>query len=171
MKKGIDVFISDKAIIKHIDECEFGDHVAVDNVVFSTIVKIGDYVHIAPYVVCLGGKTTTVHFKDFSFAAAGTKIVTGSDDYTGLGLCGPTIPLKYRHMKFADVTFERFSGCGVNCSIMPGVTFGEGAILGANSLAVKDLEPWTIYVGSPARPVKIREKETMLKYAKELGYE
>ena len=54
---------------------------------------------------------------------------------------------------------------------MPGVTLGEGAILGANSLAVKDLEPWTIYVGSPAKPVKKRDKEIILKHAKELGYE
>ena len=53
---------------------------------------------------------------------------------------------------------------------MPGVTLGEGAILGANSLATKDLEPWTIYVGSPARPVKARKKEVILQYAKQLGY-
>jgi galactoside O-acetyltransferase len=43
--------------------------------------------------------------------------------------------------------------------------------LGANSLATKDLEPWTIYVGSPAKPVKMRDKDIVLKYAKELGYE
>ena len=54
---------------------------------------------------------------------------------------------------------------------MPGVTFGEGAILGANSLAVKDLEPWTIYVGSPAKPVKERNKDIILSHVKELGYE
>ena len=54
---------------------------------------------------------------------------------------------------------------------MPGVTFGEGAILGANSLALKSLEPWTIYVGSPAKPIKIRKKELILQHAKELGYE
>jgi dTDP-4-amino-4,6-dideoxy-D-glucose acyltransferase len=54
---------------------------------------------------------------------------------------------------------------------MPGVKLGEGAILGANSLATKDLEPWTIYVGSPAKPVKIRKKDIILEYAKKLGYE
>jgi galactoside O-acetyltransferase len=75
-----------------------------------------------------------------------------------------------RKLIFADVTFEKYSGCGVNCSIMPGVTLGEGAILGANSLAVKDLEPWTIYVGSPAKPVKKRSKDIILSHAKELGY-
>ena len=54
---------------------------------------------------------------------------------------------------------------------MPNVTLAEGSILGANSLLTKDTEPWTIYVGSPAKPVKIRDKDKILQYAKELGYE
>lgn len=170
--KGEDVFIHQQAIIKHSQLCTIGSHVAIDNgVTFSTQVEIGDYVHIAPFVCTIGGKSNKVVFKDFSFAAAGTKIVVGSEDYTGEGLVGPTIPLKYRKLILQDIVFERFSGCGVNCAIMPGVTFGEGAILGANSLATKNLEPWTIYVGSPAKPVKIRNRETIIKYAKELGYE
>jgi acetyltransferase-like isoleucine patch superfamily enzyme len=168
---GSDVFIHDSAIIKHPHLCNIGSHVAIDNgVTISTMIDIGDYVHIAPYVVTIGGKTTKVTFEDFSFCAAGTKIITGSEDYTGKGLVGPTIPIEMRSLILKDITFKKFSGCGVNCSIMPGITFGEGAILGANSLAVKGLEPWTIYVGSPAKPVKIRDKEKILKYAKKLGY-
>ena len=167
---GEDVFIHNTAIIKHPLLCSIGNHVAIDNgVTFSTMVHIGDYVHVAPYVVTIGGKTTTVNLKDFSFVAAGTKIITGSEDYTGAGLVGPTIPVEYRKLILADVTFEKFAGCGVNCSIMPGVTMAEGSILGANSLLTKDTEPWTIYVGSPAKPVKIRNKEIILEYAKLLG--
>lgn len=168
---GDDVFIHESAIFKHPQLCNIGSHVAIDNgVTVSTILNIGDYVHIAPYVTTIGGKTTKVTFEDFSFCAAGTKIVTGSEDYTGEGLVGPTIPVEMRKLILNDITFKKFSGCGVNCSIMPGVTFGEGAILGANSLAVKDLEPWTIYVGSPAKPVKIRNSQKILEYAKKLGY-
>ena len=167
---GEDVIISDHAIIKHPHLCRIGSHVAIDNVTFSNVVHIGDYVHIAPLVCTIGGKNSTAIFEDFSFVAAGTKIVTGSDDYTGLGLVSPVVPAEYRHIILKNITFKRFAGCGVNCSIMPGVTLGEGAILGANSLATKDLEPWTIYVGSPARPVKARKKETILEYAKKLGY-
>jgi len=169
---GKDVVISNLAIIKHPNFCEIGNHVAIDNgVTIATRLVVGDYVHIAPYVCMIGGKNSSVILKDFSFVAAGTKIVAGSEDYTGLGLVGPTIPVHYRELRLTDIVFEKYSGCGVNCSIMPGVRFGEGAILGANSLATKDLEPWTIYVGSPAKPVKMREKETILQYVKELGYE
>jgi dTDP-4-amino-4,6-dideoxy-D-glucose acyltransferase len=171
-KIGEDVFISPLAIIKRPDLCEIGSHNAIDNgVTISTKLQMGDYIHVAPFVVVIGGKESTLILEDFSFVAAGTKVVCGSEDYTGVGLVGPTIPARLRTINYSTVTFKRFSGCGVNCSIMPGVTLGEGAILGANSLLTKDAEPWTIYVGSPAKPVKIRKRETILEYAKQLGYE
>ncbi|MCM1142830.1 MAG: acyltransferase [Muribaculum sp.] len=47
-------------------------------------------------------------------------------------------------------------GCcvGMESMVMPGVTVGEGAIVGAASLVSKDIPAWTIAVGSPAKPVK-----------------
>lgn len=169
---GDDVFIHETTIIKHPYLIEIGNHIAIDNgVTISTGMKMGDYIHIAPYVVVIGGNATTLTLEDFSFIASGTKIVMGSEDYTGKGLVGPTIPKEYRELIFKDVIFKRFSGCGVNCTIMPGVTLAEGSIIGAHSLVMKDTEPWTIYVGSPAKPIKIRDKGKILEYAKKLGYE
>ena len=48
-------------------------------------------------------------------------------------------------------------GCliGTNSMIMPGVTVGEGAIIGAYSLVTKDIPEWTIATGRPAKVVKI----------------
>jgi putative colanic acid biosynthesis acetyltransferase WcaF len=40
----------------------------------------------------------------------------------------------------------------------PGVTVGDGAILGACGVAFQDLEPWSIYEGNPAAKKKAREK-------------
>jgi galactoside O-acetyltransferase len=169
---GEDVIISDLALIKRPHLCKIGSHNAIDNgVTISTKLIMGDYIHIAPFVVIIGGEKSELILENFSFIASGTKIVCGSDDYTGNGLVGPTIPDEYRDVKYTTVKFEKFGGCGVNCTIMPGVTLSEGSILGANSLLTKDTEPWTIYVGSPAKPVKIRKKETILENAKKLGYE
>ena len=45
------------------------------------------------------------------------------------------------------------------CAIVgPGVTIGEGAVLGGGGVAFKDLEPWTVYAGNPARKVRARNR-------------
>lgn len=43
---------------------------------------------------------------------------------------------------------------GMNAIILKGITIGEGAIVAAGSVVVKDVEPWTIVAGNPARFVK-----------------
>jgi len=39
----------------------------------------------------------------------------------------------------------------------PGITIGEGAVVGARSVAVKDVKPWSVVAGNPARLIKMRE--------------
>ena len=41
--------------------------------------------------------------------------------------------------------------------ILPGVTIGEGAVVTAGSVVVKDVEPWTVVGGNPAKMIKKRE--------------
>ncbi|MEB9684718.1 hypothetical protein BK742_17355 [Bacillus thuringiensis serovar pingluonsis] len=45
---------------------------------------------------------------------------------------------------------------GKDVTIMPGVTIGDGAIIAANSLVVKDVEPFTIVGGNPSKEIKKR---------------
>jgi acetyltransferase-like isoleucine patch superfamily enzyme len=45
---------------------------------------------------------------------------------------------------------------GGRCIILPGVTVGEGAVVGAGSVVSKDIPPWTVAVGNPARVIKER---------------
>jgi dTDP-4-amino-4,6-dideoxy-D-glucose acyltransferase len=47
---------------------------------------------------------------------------------------------------------------GANCTVMPDITIGEGAILGAASFVNKDCDPWGIYVGSPAKKIGERPR-------------
>ena len=47
---------------------------------------------------------------------------------------------------------------GANCTLMPNITIGEGAVIGAGSFVNKDIQPWGIYAGSPARKIGEREK-------------
>jgi acetyltransferase-like isoleucine patch superfamily enzyme len=43
---------------------------------------------------------------------------------------------------------------GMNCIILKGVTIGRGAIVGAGSVVTKDVPPWTVVAGNPAKAVK-----------------
>ncbi len=74
-------------------------------------------------------------------------------------LCGathdyddPAFPLiAYR------MTLGPYAWVCARASVAPGVNLGEGAVLGLQSVATKDLEPWTIYAGTPALPIKPRQ--------------
>ena len=84
----------------------------------------------------------------------------------------PMIPEQYQDNQVLEpINLKRFSGVCANSVVLSGVTMAEGSVLGANSFLKESTEPWTIYVGSPARPIKKRKKEKMYEYAKELGYE
>lgn len=168
---GDDLYIDSTARVKYPENSTIGDHVAIDFCVYaSTSMEIGDYVHIAPHTSIIGGSDSKLIMKDFSGISSGSKILCGSDDFTK-GMMNPQVPLEYRSPKVTTVTFEEFSCVGVNCVVMPGVTLREGSVVGSGSVLTKDTEPWTIYVGSPAKPVGKRDKNIIINNAKKLGYE
>lgn len=105
-----------------------GDNVRVD-AGHADLIFIEDHVHIA------GGTRLLCHQRDLSKYCIG-------DDYAKLGYILKPIILK--------------KGClvGMESFIMPGVTVGEGAIVGAGSLVTKDVPAWTIMTGRPAKVVK-----------------
>jgi len=67
-----------------------------------------------------------------------------------------------RNYEVGKILIGRHSIVGENSVVLPNVTFGEGACLGALSFAKDDLDPWTLYAGIPARAIKPREKEKIL---------
>lgn len=48
---------------------------------------------------------------------------------------------------------------GTRAIVLPGVSIGEGAVIGAGSVVTKDIAPWKIAVGNPAREIKDRNRE------------
>ncbi|MHC4218890.1 MAG: LbetaH domain-containing protein [Planctomycetota bacterium] len=59
----------------------------------------------------------------------------------------------------ATITIHADAWIAADAFVGPGVTVGEGAILGARGCAFGDLEPWTIYGGNPAQPIKPRPRQ------------
>lgn len=54
------------------------------------------------------------------------------------------------------VTIEDYAWIATRSLILPGVTIGRGAIVGAGSVVTKDVEPETIVAGNPAKPIRKR---------------
>ena len=78
----------------------------------------------------------------------------------GAFLCGathdvddPAFPLVAYTMRFGA-----YSWVCARASVAPGVSLGEGAVLGLASVATRDLDPWTVYGGAPARPIRQRQR-------------
>lgn len=52
------------------------------------------------------------------------------------------------------VTIEDFVQIGENCVVLPGVTIGRGTIVGAGAIVTKDLPPYCVAAGNPAKVIK-----------------
>lgn len=52
---------------------------------------------------------------------------------------------------------------GASVSILQGVKIGDGAVIGACSLVTKDVEPYAIYAGSPAKKIRMRFDDDTVK--------
>lgn len=126
-----------KKIGCHVGKDVFiGSNVWIDSG-HAHLITIEDHVHVTARTILL------CHKKDLSHYYVG-------DDYAKLPYHKGEIHL--------------CKGCstGTDTIIMPGVTIGEGAIIGAGSLVTKDIPAWTIATGRPAKVVKnIPERENL----------
>lgn len=111
-----------------------GDFVRVD-LNHASMIEIEDNAHIA------SGCRLLCHQRDLSNYRQG-------DDYATLGY------------NINKIILKKGSLVGMESFILPGVTIGEGAIVGAGSLVTKDIPAWTIATGRPAKVIKhIQERD------------
>lgn len=59
---------------------------------------------------------------------------------------------------------------GQGAFIMSGVTIGNGAVVGAHAVVTRDLEPYGVYAGVPARLIRKRFADPMIKALQEIKY-
>lgn len=163
-------YIDPTAIMRRPQLCRVGKRSNVDaGFLCTAALEVGDYCHIAPHVVVIGGERGRLTMAHFSTLGAHSTVVTASEVYDGL--YGPTIPAELRSVKAEPVTFEPMAAVTTSCTILSGVTLGMGCVIGAGSVVTKSTEPWGIYVGVPARKVGERPRGKCLESARKLGYE
>ena len=59
---------------------------------------------------------------------------------------------------------------GTEALIMPGVRIGHGAVIGSRALVVKDVEPYTVVGGNPAKPIKKRFSDEEIERLLEMAW-
>ena len=127
---------------------------------------IGNFIHISSQSIISGGGYCVL--EDFVGLSAGVRIISGSEDINGDGLTNPTIPDEFRSYYRSYVHCKKHSFLATNVIVHPGVTIGEGTVVSSGSVITKDLEPWSIYMGIPARKIRDRQKEIILDKEKEI---
>lgn len=113
--------------------------------------KVGKNVHIGHFVVPDFGNANKISIGNNVVISNGVNILCHKRDMVSYkkGDFATKLPFK-----FENVVIEDNVQIGLNCTIMPGVTIGEGAIIGTCSLVTKSIPAWSIAVGSPAKVIK-----------------
>lgn len=155
---GNNVLISRNSTIYGAGSISLGDNVRVDDFcLLSGNIEIGSYVHISAYSALYGAGG--IKIGDFCGVSPRSTIFSASDDFSGEYMISPMVPLELTNVQKDSVVMNNYTQLGASTVIMPGVTIDEGAVTGAMSLVLKNLDAWTINAGIPAQKLKDRSKK------------
>jgi len=164
---GEDVLLSRKASLYSPRDIRIGNHVRIDDFCLlsgSGGIEIGDYVHLAAFCDLFGVGLVTLG--DFANLSARVSIFSSSDDFSGAHMSNPMVPAEFTSVTVGPVTIGKHVILGASTVVLPGVEVPDGCAVGAQSLVKRDLEPWNIYIGSPARLLRPRSMALLSDEAK-----
>ncbi len=124
--------------------CEIGENTKVDSFVYiEGGVKIGNNVKIRPFTFICDGVT----IEDDVFI--GPNVTFTNDN-------NPRVRGEWKLLK---TTVKKGASIGAGAVILPGITIGEYALVGAGSVVTKDVPPRAVVVGNPAKIIRYRSEE------------
>lgn len=112
-------------------------------------IEIGDYASINHHTVISGQGGLRI----------GKYVMIGNNVHVLTSLHGfqrRDIPMRFQAIEYGKVIIEDDVWIGTNAVVMPGVTIGKGAIVGANAVVTKDVRTYSIVGGVPAKLIKYR---------------
>ena len=112
---------------------------------------VGKNVHMGHQVRLDFGNSNRIHIGNDVVISNGVTILCHKRDVRNYkqGDKAAQLPFMY-----GDVNLGTGCQIGINTTILPGVTIGEGAIVGSCSVVTKDIPAWSIAVGSPAKAIR-----------------
>lgn len=114
----------------------------------SVAIRLGDRVSIAGSVTVSARNEVVI--EDAVIIARGVYISDHRHSWVDT-----SVPIKDQGIcDIRPVRIGRGAWLGQNAVVMPGVTVGEGAVVGANSVVTKDVPPFSVVVGAPARVIR-----------------
>jgi len=148
---GKDVTFDDLCEVLSPDKIEIGSHVRFYRGVSlspgGTHIDIGPQTHFAPYCVLYGPLTIGSH------CAVAAHVVFAS---VGHGYSRTDIPMVEQPSTKNEIVLENDVWIGANAVVIGGVTIGEGSIVGAGAVVTKDVPPYSVVGGVPARIIRDR---------------
>ena len=138
---------------------------------------IGDWTFGCPQIVKCEGDNETLHIGKFCSIADGVKILLGGEHNYKLGTTYPFDNLLIRFHELGptvktkgNVTIGNDVWIGYDTLMLSGVTIGDGAVVGAGSVVTKDVEPYAIVGGDPAKLIRYRFSQKIIKFLLELKW-
>lgn len=120
-------------------------------------INIGKHTYIGLYNILDWSNNITIG--DFVHIAGPS---TGLWTHSSAPMCLNSIPLDKKEEKFrptAPITIESNVYIGCNCTVYPGITIGHHSVVAPNSAVTKDVEPYTMVGGVPAKVIKHLSQE------------
>jgi len=123
-------------------------------------VILGDNIHIGAGSHVFGTAGVTIH--NFCNLSSRCSIFSTSDDYSQGYMTNPTVPEEFKCVTYSPVVLEKHVIVGCGSIIMPGVTLGTGAAIGALSFVNKDVSEFHIVGGTPIKTLGLRNKDRLM---------
>ncbi len=145
------------------NSCSIGEHCVIGKSVFVDIqVKIGNHCKIQNFATLYHGLTV----EDGVYIGPS---VTFTNDKVPRAINPDGTPKSVTDWTCLNTVLKRGSSIGANSTVLPGITIGEWAMIGAGSVVTKDVPPFAVVVGNPARIVGYaNEQGVVSKTAKNL---
>tara|TARA_R110002033_G_scaffold170585_1_gene213451 strand:- start:18624 stop:19034 length:411 start_codon:yes stop_codon:yes gene_type:complete len=110
-------------------------------------------IHIVVYSSLIGaGKIILSYFVNISSKVL---IYSSNDDYLSEFMTNPIVPTEYTNVTHAKVNIDKYVLICSSSVLSPGVTLHEATAIGLLSLVTKYCEAFEVYIGAPAKKLKI----------------